>query len=432
MLTVVALLFFTFTLFHVHTRANRSDRGRHSCATNPICAALRGTIEDVFDATLVFSLALHVATLDFRSRGATRSDVLYAESLCTFVGLACLTMWHMRASVSREKWTTRAAFWGMCALNVAVYVLRQLPHKQPLDLYRPLCETGTEEAGLWFLEPFAMVYWVTCLAMAMLPLRGMFEWARGRPLAHSEVTRWRMWQAFWGVGAMIVHIFMLGSTRNKHLATQSWGIGQYLAVATWLPALLKMGYIVNGEYISSSGFWNACRGLDIDVEQIVGAEVGLTASLPRPWIALLLDDDPESRQSTPSASMRIWSRGVSLMGLPASGFSSWRRRSSKSDNFVDQDTQSSGITQTADEFEGKKVASLQETNTEQCENIRKEEMTKVSPRRRDTDDTLVEDEFEEDEVCSNTSKKAKDQDEMWDYEGKDYQLFEEPEEVDEK
>ncbi|KAF6819001.1 hypothetical protein CMUS01_11814 [Colletotrichum musicola] len=432
MLTVVALLFFTFTLFHVHTRANRSDRGRHSCATNPVCAALRGTIEDVFDATLVFSLALHVATLDFRSRGATRSDVLYAESLCTFVGLACLTMWHMRASVSREKWTTRAAFWGMCALNVAVYVLRQLPHKQPLDLYGPLCETGTEKAGLWFLEPFAMVYWVTCLAMAMLPLRGVFEWARGRPLAHSEVTRWRMWQAFWGVGAMIVHIFMLGSTRNKHLATQSWGIGQYLAVATWLPALLKMGYIVNGGFISSPEFGRACQEHDTDAEQTVGAEVGLTASLPRPWIALLLDDDPESKQSTPSASMRIWSRGVSLVGLPASGFSSWRRGNSESDDSVNQDTQSLDITQTADESEDKKIASSQENNTQQCDSLREEEITKVSPRRRDTDDTLVGDEFDEDEVCSNTPKKVQDKDEIWDYEGKDYQLFEEPEEVDEK
>ncbi|GKT65751.1 hypothetical protein ColTof4_03484 [Colletotrichum tofieldiae] len=101
-MAMACLLFFTLTIFHIHTRSNTSDRGRHNCATSPICAAFHGTIEDVFEATLNFSVALHIATLDFRTRSATRSDANSAKSLCTYAGLACMTLWHMRAEVARQ------------------------------------------------------------------------------------------------------------------------------------------------------------------------------------------------------------------------------------------------------------------------------------------------------------------------------------------
>nr|XP_036586237.1 uncharacterized protein CTRU02_03622 [Colletotrichum truncatum]KAF6796644.1 hypothetical protein CTRU02_03622 [Colletotrichum truncatum] len=207
--------------------------------------------------------------------------------------------------------------------------------------------------------------------------------------------RWRMWQAFWGVGAMVVHIFSLGSTRNKYLENQTWGIGQYLAVATWIPALLKMGYIVN-----------------------VGAEIGLSASLPRPWIALMIDDNPENEQRSTLAS--ICSRGASLMGLPTSAFTLGRRRDTDDTSFGIEEGQTTGVIQITNESNEIRP---REDKVKIFGTTQELEAPVIKPRRRGTDDTLVGD------VIEPVLDDFNDKQDNGKIVEESLQMFEEPEEV---
>lgn len=116
------------------------------------------------------------------------------------------------------------------------------------------------------------------------------------------------------------------------------------------------------------------------------------------------------------------------MGLPASF---GRRRTNESENSIGQEPQSSGITDTINQLDDKTFI-VENTVLEECDTLEKARSIIVCPRRRNTDDTLVGDEIEEDERCRDTTKKVQDKDKKWKVEITDCQMFEEPEEVNEK
>jgi hypothetical protein len=216
-----------------------------------VCRALRGTIEDVFDATLVLSLALHVATFDFRGSAGV-DDAIYAESLCMFASIATITLWHLRAEVSRMRMITRLTFYSMCLLDVAVCVMHHLPHNQPSSFFSSVCAVPGQAGKVWmegnavFVEIINLMLWFMCVGTTLLPVRSMFARVFPKMATKNGLRKWRCVQAVIGLCAMIGFMVLLASTRSAYVDGKSWGIGQYLAVATWVPALAKMGYLGMG------------------------------------------------------------------------------------------------------------------------------------------------------------------------------------------
>ncbi|KAL8377489.1 hypothetical protein RB595_008255 [Gaeumannomyces hyphopodioides] len=300
MLALLVVLFWIFSLVHTPGLAHRSHgagggmgRGwRHDCAGSVLCHALRATVDDVFDGALVFSTSLHVATLSYQASadGTTRYEVTFAQTSCTFAALSAVSLWHVRAELTRPRPHTAVFFHAMCGLAVAVFAMRCLYRMYPTTFWDETCVDPAGEAwwdgGRAFMDFFCAAYFAASVAGTVLPLQ---SWATRLRPGRSErlarlarrglFTKLRIAQSFFPTFGIFFYTFVMNTARSDFKDENKWGIGQYLAVASWLPSIIKLGYFL-------------C---------VPAMETALTNHLPLPWAARLPPDDGRSSNGDPTA-----------------------------------------------------------------------------------------------------------------------------------
>ncbi|KAL8403374.1 hypothetical protein RB594_008575 [Gaeumannomyces avenae] len=310
MLTLLVVMYWVFSLVHTpgpaHGRHGAAGTGtgtgggwRHDCAGSVVCHALRATVDDVFDGALVFSTSLHVATLSHQATTTaggttTRYEVTFAQTSCTFAALSAVSLWHVRAGLTRPRPHTAVFFHAMCGLAVAVFVMRCLYRLYPTSFWDETCVDPAGEAwwdtGRAFMDFFCAAYFAASVAGTVLPLQG---WAtRLRPGRSERLERLarrglfnklRIAQSFFPTFGIFFYTFVMNAARSDFKDENKWGIGQYLAVASWLPSIIKLGYFL-------------C---------VPAMETALTNHLPLPWTARLPPGyDRGSNENTTAAGPR--------------------------------------------------------------------------------------------------------------------------------
>ncbi|KLU85729.1 hypothetical protein MAPG_04749 [Magnaporthiopsis poae ATCC 64411] len=314
MLALLVVLFWVFSLVHSPGAAHRKHTAgagigkgwRHDCSTSMLCHALRATVDDVFDGALVFSTSLHVATLSYQASAdhTTRYEVTFAQTSCTFAALSVMSLWHVRAELTRSRPHTAVFFYAMCGLAVAVFVLRCLYWLYPTTFWDETCVDPTSEAwwhGRAFMDSLCAAYFAISVASTLLPVQ---SWAtRLRPgragrlsrLAQKGLfTKLRIVQSFFGTFGIFFYMFVMNTARSDFEDENKWGIGQYLAVASWLPSIIKLGYFL-------------C---------VPAMETALTNHLPLPWTARL--PPPDGGKADPTVACqehRLPHDGIDCTGL---------------------------------------------------------------------------------------------------------------------
>ncbi|KAL8288335.1 hypothetical protein RB600_004013 [Gaeumannomyces tritici] len=219
MLTLLVVMYWVFSLVHTpcpaHGRHGAAGTGtgggwRHDCAGSVVCHALRATVDDVFDGALVYSTSLHVATLSHHATTTTSGG-------------------GGGGTTTRYEVTFAQTSCTLAALSSSAP-----PTSPPRSRAPPK-------------------------RLEKLTRRGLFN-------------KLRIAQSFFPTFGIFFYTFVVNAARSDFKDENKWGIGQYLAVASWLPSIIKLGYFL-------------CVFVILDT--LSAMETALTSHLPLPWTARL-------------------------------------------------------------------------------------------------------------------------------------------------
>lgn len=104
-----------------------------------ITAPFEGTVQDLLDLCLSFSLTSEISTLAFHSMAATRYEMVIAELLCLFASSASAVVWIFHVQNGRFRLTRFILFVTSVVLPIPVIIVHATMREQRSTDFVMMC-----------------------------------------------------------------------------------------------------------------------------------------------------------------------------------------------------------------------------------------------------------------------------------------------------
>jgi len=98
-----------------------------------------GTIQDLFDLCLAFTITSEISTLVFHSQAVTRYEMVVAELLCLFASSASAVLWIFHSEGGRFRATRFVLFVISVALPIPVIIVHATMREQKAKAFVMMC-----------------------------------------------------------------------------------------------------------------------------------------------------------------------------------------------------------------------------------------------------------------------------------------------------
>jgi hypothetical protein len=199
--------------------------------------ALRQSLPQIFNSTLIFTLILNCATLIYWKKATLQYGITFAGLLSAF---SCLAMICLFSLLSRIDYCRIYRALGFAAAGLLTFVVVgisfvQLPPKTPWEKLCIKQGFGTD-AGYW---RFLMIVGLVLFGMTLLGLLVLL-WIRHRD--DYGGIKVRIGLLVIGICGLYFILIVIGLLRffmnfddGDLYMENNWGFGQLLAIATWVP-----------------------------------------------------------------------------------------------------------------------------------------------------------------------------------------------------
>ncbi|KAK4185667.1 hypothetical protein QBC35DRAFT_298495 [Podospora australis] len=264
-IVMLLLLTLAFSVLSFGPLVDIIARGHNNKKRFSLRTSCIGTVDELFSAVFVFSLAVIVSTFVFRYRTDTRFDALMANALSqlcsTTVVMLAATYW----AHNKQRPHATLSVSVVSILTIAMFTTHASVANMRASASELVCGIGKGRVSTIRGDPFDMKKFhfipvgFGCWCVALFGAIIHHPWLhRFRP----DHTNRKISRIIWKIGESLPSVFGLvclvvyaayflntwhmmketyGKTFSKNVRT--WGFGQYLAVFTWLPPILTFAHL---------------------------------------------------------------------------------------------------------------------------------------------------------------------------------------------
>jgi hypothetical protein len=304
--TMLMLLSFSFSILSfgpiVHLITRPEQKTKYSFRVSFL-----GTLDDLFQAVLVFGISVIVSGFVFRYHTESHFDALMADGLAmlcsTTVVMLAASYWAHNKPRPYVAWCVAAVVVltvALFATHHTVVSIRASPVERACGTDGRTWSQGDGEAEVrdadfnathFKFNPLGFACWclVTFGAVFHHPkVKRRLKPRPGRSVGYIVYVVLESLPSFFGLLGLAIYLayfwhtwrlmkMVYGDAFTK--AEKTWGFGQYLAVATWLPVFLQFGHLFMCKFDPTPKL-AACADYDA-----AGMEPVLATRLPRAWSA---------------------------------------------------------------------------------------------------------------------------------------------------
>jgi hypothetical protein len=239
--------------------------------TARVSAAFRGSINSLFDAALVFGLSMLITTYIFlfKAADATIYEATFAATSSRLASLAVVSLWYFASEAAHITVHVAFFFVANCGLTIGLLRIGDALAFAPESAWETVCVYQGNPRGAMSETYTDVLIWVSIGGCVVVNRRIWDTFAtkllpeRQRMLVRSVLRLIFMWPCLIGVFALLVQLLLQRTSMQIYSGSSyeedTWGFGQYLAVATWIPTIMKLLHMFFGKpcyILSESGVKN--------------------------------------------------------------------------------------------------------------------------------------------------------------------------------